>query len=532
MPATFKPAKTPYPILSILSAIFLLGYFYLQTQPDLIFFYHVPAVALVRPIPESLLGIFAILTVLELRFVQRKRRHQHEATLRVKEQIEDLLANRKELNAKAHVYANHADKLKLFISDKLLEYIEYDEKFLHFKSIASEVRHNGVISYDKISTVLTHELSDSGTVDSDTRQRLHDARDSLRYLWDLLDLSTADNIALHIASQVCESEELIFQSELNSGESPLPERPVFDPRSALEKALTRCFGSEPVETGMTTLQVADQERVWIQCQPADALLGNENHIILALENLINNAQFFAGRRGSRRSERNARIAIELDQKDGYICYRIYNRGPHIDEEAAGKLFQLGYSTRRVKEHHGKGLGLYFVNEIIKGYDGTVTFTNIHNHADVLSLRLKTEDGNVITDVIELVIGDDLPLCRKSGSDSAVDKLEWQLSSPLESIEITHQSDQKTHRRREDVLTDGTLHDPSQSTHPRWRLDISTSGRQATILQFRPLDITGVQFEMKLPSLTARLEGDLLSADEDDMMRQVDAISRQFKALEE
>ena len=150
----------------------------------------------------------------------------------------------------------------------------------------------------------------------------------------------------------------------------------------------------------------------------------------------------------------------------------------------------------------------------------------------MSLRLKTEDGNVITDVIELVIGDDLPLCRKSGSDSAVDKLEWQLSSPLESIEITHQSDQKTHRRREEVLTDGTLHDPSQSTHPRWRLDISTSGRHATILQFRPLDITGVQFEMKLPSLTARLEGDLLSADEDDMMRQVDAISRQFKALEE
>ena len=532
MTAAIRPLKARYPIISLVAAVFLLSYFYLQTQTDLINFYHLPASAFMRPVPEALLGIFAVLVIIELRYVQRQRLRQQDLMLRVKEQFEELLANKKELNAKAHVYANHADKLKLFISDKLLEYIEYDEKFLHFKSIAGEVRHNGVISYDKISTVLEAQLAEPGESDNETRQRFRDARDSLRYLWDLLDLSTADNIALHIANQVCESEEMIFESELADEASRPPEQPVFHPRDALEKALTRCFGSAPVEIDSTRLQVMDHDWIWIQCQPADSLLGNENHVILALENLISNAQFFAGRRGSGRHQKRARIAIELNQKQGYVCYRIYNRGAHIDDETAGRLFQLGYSTRRVKEHHGKGLGLYFVNEITKGYDGNLGFTNIHNRGDVLSLRVKTEDGNVMTDVIELLVSDDTPLCRKSGSDSAVDRLEWQLASPVESIEITHQSDQKTHRRQEDALTNGTLFDPSQSANPRWRLDIDRRGKKSTTLKFRPLDIAGVQFELKLPSLTARLEGDLLSADEDDMKRQVDLISRQFKALEE
>ena len=74
MTATLKPAKAPYPILSIVSAILLLGYFYLQTQPNLIYFYHVPAVVLAHPMPEVLFGLFAALVIIELCNVQRQRR--------------------------------------------------------------------------------------------------------------------------------------------------------------------------------------------------------------------------------------------------------------------------------------------------------------------------------------------------------------------------------------------------------------------------------------------------------------------------
>ena len=524
--------KTPYPLLSILLAFAVLSYFYLLIHPDLALFYRIPAFVFEQPIPEALLAAFALVVLLELRNVQMQRRHQQDMMLRVEEQIEELLDNKKQLHAKAHVYANHAEKLKLFISDKLLEYIEYDEKFLHFKSIASEVRHNGVISYDKISTVLDRQLEEIGIADLDEVQRLQEARHSLRYLWDLLDLSTADNIALHIANQVCEHEEIIFQSELDNNQESLPERPVFEPRSALVKALNRCFGSAPQWLDDNLLQVPDQDWVWIRVETTDALLGNENHVVLALENLISNAQFFTGRVKSRKVEKQSRIAIQLDEHNGYIRYRIYNRGPHIDAETGNKLFQLGYSTRRVKEHHGKGLGLYFVNEIIKGYDGKIGYRNIHNSTDILSLRIETDNGEVITDVIELVVAEGVPLCRKSGSDSAVHQLDWVFSGHLESIEITHQSDQKTHRCLGENMDTGSLEDPSQPAQPRWRLEMDGKRKKATTLTFKPLDIAGVVFDIQFPSLSARLEGDLLNADEEDMERQVEMISRRFTGLSE
>jgi len=99
--------------------------------------------------------------------------------------VQELWESKKRLQLKAHTYSDHADKLKRFISDKLLEYIEYDEKFLHFKSIAAEVRHNGVISFDKVQTTL-QRIED----EADTPKQVSDvraARDAMRYLWDLLD---------------------------------------------------------------------------------------------------------------------------------------------------------------------------------------------------------------------------------------------------------------------------------------------------------------------------------------------------------
>lgn len=524
--------KTVYPLLTVFFSIVLLSYFYVQTQADLIGFYHVPVWVFDTTTSQLLLGAFAIIILLELRYIQRRRQHQRSQFKQLHDQINELLSNKKQLHTQAHVYANHADKLKLFISDKLLEYIEYDEKFLHFKSIASEVRHNGVISYDIVTTALTQQLSTIDNTDSIEYTQTIAARDSLRYLWDLLDLSTADNIALHIANQVCENEELLFQSELGSQAlSALPEKPIFNASDALKKALDRCFGSEPIAQPEGRLKIVDQDHVFIQLKPTGELLGNENHIILALENVINNAQFFAGRHRSRRTEKRAGISVECEQQGDYIDYRVYNRGQHIDEDSSAKLFQLGYSTRRAKEHHGKGLGLYFVKEIIKGYDGKIEFSNIRNHLDIVSLRLKMANGDVITEVIELVVEDDKPLCRKSGDDEAIDSLEWQLPSELVSIEITHQSDQKTHRRVDAALEEGLVLDPSQTAHPRWRLTIDHK-RQAPTLVFKPLDITGVQFTIKLPSLAARLEGNHLNADTTDMERQVADISSRFQVLEQ
>lgn len=526
----FKPGFY-FPILTVLMSTGLLAYFYVQTQPDLLAFYAIPPALFNRPVPELLLAGFAVLTLLELRLVSISRRKQQRKLVHYQSQVNELLENRKQLNTKAHIYAGHADKLKLFISDKLLEYIEYDEKFLHFKSIASEVRHNGIISYDKIATLLQSRIDQADDSDSESLEQLSDARDSLQYLWDLLDLSTADNIALHIANQVCESEEKLFQLELKDADTALVEKPIFDPQRALIRAISRCFGVAPVGMEDDILQIPEQPNVRIHCRDTAPLLGNENHLVLALENLINNAQHFAGRRNGRRRESEAYIDIDVHQHDNLINFSVYNRGDFIGADTARQLFQLGFSTRRARDHHGKGLGLYFVNEIVKGYDGQVSFSNIENRPDVLSLRMEMQSGEVITDVIEFFDNNGSMQCRKSGEDSATESLQWEFFGHLQSIEVTHQSDQQTHRV-EHLGEQLVLNDPSQVRQPRWQLSIRSSKGGSLVVDFVPLNVCGVEFRIQLPSLTARLEGDLLTINEETMQQQVAQLSDQFTPLED
>ncbi len=525
---------TAYPLTTVLYAIVLLGYFYALSETAIQKVYQLPPELFQQPVPQILLLVFALVVLIELRLLGQKRQRNTAAMQAMQKQMQELLDTKKRLSSEAHIYASHADKLKLFISDKLLEYIEYDEKFLHFKSIASEVRHNGVISYDKVLTALQAKLEsenlnpdppDSDSPDSEVQEAIT----SLRYLWDLLDLSTADNIALHIAKQVCEAEELLFQTELEDNQD-LPDKPVYQAEHALLKALSRCFGDHQISQGeFGRWRIEDQDQVWIQATSSEQLLGNENHLVLVLENIISNAQYFAGRRKGARPHKDARIAIELSTDGPYLSYRIYNRGPHIDADTGAKLFQLGFSTRRVKEHHGKGLGLYFVNEVIKGYDGTVGYRNIENQADLLSLRLAMKNGEVITDVVELVAKDGKTYCRQNGSDEVVESLEWQLPAKLETVEITHQSDQKTYPFSAEAFHNNQLQDPCQKAHPRWSLSYTDRGRR---LKLMPQDIAGVEFEIRLPNLQTRLEGDLLPPDEVAMGKQVESIAGEFNALEE
>jgi predicted PurR-regulated permease PerM len=77
----------------------------------------------------AIVAIFVLILAWEfLRFYRVRKVVKHNSN-RLRKEIEDLWESKKYLQNKAHTYSGHADKLKLFISDKLLEYIEYDEKF-------------------------------------------------------------------------------------------------------------------------------------------------------------------------------------------------------------------------------------------------------------------------------------------------------------------------------------------------------------------------------------------------------------------
>jgi signal transduction histidine kinase len=426
------------------------------------------------------------------------------------EQITELFDSKRQLGTRARTYSDHADKLKLFISDKLLEYIEYDEKFLHFKNIASEVRHNGVISYDKAQTALKKAaaLCADRLEDRDQGQQFEEAADSLLYLWDLLDIATTDNISLHVANRIYDSEEYYFQSTLNSADpSTLPYVPTFSLYQSLRKALLPI--TEHPEQLRHNIELFlpyeyCDERVQLLVESDSDMLGNINHMVLLLENLLNNALYYSAQKAGK--NRANRITILLSHQKQQALIEIYNRGPYIKEEDRKHIFQLGYSSRRIRDHHGKGLGLYFVNEICKGFEGMVDFENIENQPNALSMRVELSNGEVENHFISVLENNGKAQCLIAQSDEApANSLQWSFKNPLKSIEISAQADTDPQLINKLTGVENTCYyDKRNPLLPRWKLDISNRKKSAKVT-FKPIDVRGVRFRVELPTALSRLE---------------------------
>ncbi len=501
------------PWASLIAALAGIAYLIIATEPALARFYQLPPL-LLRP--EAKYATLA-LVVLAVAWDLRRFRHQHarqRADLEaLREQIDALWARNKALQRKAHTYSEHADKLKYFISDKLLESLEYDEKFLHFKGIAAEVRHNGVISFDKVQTALQRAAADAAEQDGGPAGGApgpyHEALEALHYLWDLLDLSTAENLTLHIGNLLCEYEEQYCQRLLGGEEAQaLPHEPAYAPQRAAWRALTVVHPEPlPEPEGGTTYRV-DGPTVYARLEPVGELLGKENHLVLLLENLLRNAQFYACKRGY--SAAFAPIALTLTEADGDVCIRVYNRGPAIRDADRAALFQLGYSTRRRRDRHGRGLGLYFVNEIVKGYEGSIRVDNIEPLAGRYAVTIATQEGETVDGAVEVALDNGRPRCVTGDRDGGR-ATEWRLRAPVERVTIT---DPVGHSETLEGLTgeaEQVLFDPAHPERPHWRVRYRPR-RHAHRVVFEPLAIRGVEFCVRLPTAQRRLSSAWLDPD--------------------
>jgi signal transduction histidine kinase len=246
------------------------------------------------------------------------------------------------------------------------------------------------------------------------------------------------------------------------------------------------------------------EQFRILLQGDSEMLGNVNHVVLLIENLVNNALFYAQQKAS--SQRQNRVAIRLVQSNGEVRLGVYNRGPHIDDDEKEKIYQLGFSSRRVREHHGKGLGLYFVHQIAHGFEGSIDFENIRNRADRISLSVKLSNGELLQHQIGIVDIDGKPMCELVESEAEVSKRhEWNYPAPIASIEVS--SGDVDQPQLIAGLASGaeTSHvDSSDPMRARWLLDVKNRKRSARLV-FMPLDVRGVEFVVRLPTANSRLD---------------------------
>ena len=503
-----KIPRMPYPWLSTLGALAVVAWQYLlaSRQTDVI-----AALLPVEQLPPALLdaenlpfgiAILFLFVAFDIWRYLGARRRCREQMRHYQEQLGELFDSRRELGTRARTYSDHVDKLKMFISERLLETIEYDEKFLHFKNIASEVRHNGVISYDKAQTALRRAQQICA---KDEVRQYREAGDSLLYLWDLLDLSTTDNIALHVANQIYDCEEHYFQSMLNNETGTAPFEPTFMMSHALRRALlpiTESRGGLGLNDGWPKRGNYADDKFSIRLRSDSELLGNENHMVLLIENLLNNALFYSQQKQHR--NRFARVSISLAQREGDVELKVYNRGPRIKEDEQDKIYQLGFSSRRVREHHGKGLGLYFVNEIVKGFEGSIEFSNVDNREGSFVLSVKLANGEVHKHQLEIIKINGRPMCQLH-EGAAEKRQEWSYASPITSIEASPSANRKPQLVSGLGANEESSHlDDSNPMMPRWVLEVRNRKRSSKLV-FMPLDVRGVEFTVRFPNASSRLD---------------------------
>lgn len=463
---------------------------------------------LAEPLPALALGAAMLIWVIEKRFFQHRCEKANQQLRDLQQQNEQLKQSKRQLQQKAQRHSSQTDKLKAFIGDRLLEYIEYDEKYLHFKGIAAEVRHNGVISYDKIQRALLF-----GQQQLPGHSGFEDALINLGYLWDLLDLSTADNMAMHINNHLCDCEEYYYQQQLNPDTTP-PFQPTFYAHEAIARALeAHLLGGycDLNTTSATTQLISDRLLGFIDRRCL--LLGNPNHIVLAAENLIKNALYFNESTPCDQLPTPRKIVISLSRSNEQTQLSVYNHGPHIPDEITQQIYQLGFSTRTEDPIHGKGLGLYFVKQIVAGFEGDIKHHNIANRAEQYTLRLELqgaglEGSEIQTELVEVSCLEGVLSCEnkthvanESSETQLLPAIDWSFRRPLLSIEITAQSNGKTHSfdglhlPKDSALE---FYEPCAKHPPRWKLLLTGNERGHHKLRFEPMDVTGVEFIVQLP----------------------------------
>jgi len=542
-----KKISLHFPWLSLVISVLFIEFFLLNTDSVASRYYGLVGSwlsieMLSIEIKYAVIIFLGLIYMLDLRLFLRKKNQANEYVGNLKNQLNLVSESKKKQQQRANKFSDNTEKLKFFISDKLLEYMEYDEKFVHFKGIASEVRHNGVISYDKVVTALNHAIQqqkflalyeqndpDDSEPSQHTINALTDyqsAIDAMRYLWDLLDLSTADNMSLHIGNKLIECEEHYYQLQLDSHKTldmtqSIPFSPTFFPQIAV--LMTFALISDDIEIrnriALSKINESileepfsfENQQFHIALESTPSLLGNHNHVILLLENLIKNAQFFISK--NRFKQRTDRIIVRLENKDGYALFSIYNRGPHIKAEAMDEIFKLGFSTRKNKQHHGKGLGLFFASEIVRGYQGNIKASNIENAESDLLLILNLASGESVEQRINCRFIDHKMSVRLS--DKQEESSEWQSEVslqpdiPINSITVKSfdpESNDEIETYTSDTIEKSEVFEwlePSSGGRSRWYIQLKPY-KNIHKLVFRPLDISGVCFDIKIPTADSRL----------------------------
>jgi signal transduction histidine kinase len=99
------------------------------------------------------------------------------------------------------------------------------------------------------------------------------------------------------------------------------------------------------------------------------VLADETQFGQLLQNLISNAIKF------RAEDRAPRIRIAAAARDGMWIFSVEDNGIGIEEQYAGRIFQMFQRLHGRGEYEGSGIGLAIAKKIVERHSGQIWFTS-------------------------------------------------------------------------------------------------------------------------------------------------------------
>ena len=155
------------------------------------------------------------------------------------------------------------------------------------------------------------------------------------------------------------------------------ERVAVDLAAVLEEAVV-IIQEEP-ETSDRSISLSLPQAPW----PLPKVQGDEDLLLLALVNLLNNAVKF--------SDPQDRVEVRAFEDSEMVIVEVADTGPGIPETEVPYVWQELYRGRGARGVPGSGLGLALVRAITERHGGQVTIRSRVNQGTVVTLKLPTDE---------------------------------------------------------------------------------------------------------------------------------------------
>nr|HEK7491328.1 sensor histidine kinase [Escherichia coli]HEK8179184.1 sensor histidine kinase [Escherichia coli]HEK8240063.1 sensor histidine kinase [Escherichia coli] len=128
-----------------------------------------------------------------------------------------------------------------------------------------------------------------------------------------------------------------------------------------------------------TVQLAEKN-ITLHVMPTEINVAAEPALLeQALGNLLDNAIDFTPESG--------RITLSAEVDQEYVTLKVLDTGSGIPDYALSRIFERFYSLPRANGQKSSGLGLAFVSEVARLFNGEVTLRNVQEGGVLASLRL-------------------------------------------------------------------------------------------------------------------------------------------------